>query len=599
MTWPEAEPLVSVVITSYNYEAFIGRAIRSAFDQTYSNLEVVVCENGSTDNSLKIIKGFAADSRLRLVLNETNLGVIGNLNKGIEVSSGDFVVFLSADDYFLPGHIARAVQCYEDNPNVDVVYSPALLVDNDGMFTGVLQQRGFPKYDSVYGRNELVELLVYDSFICFPTVLFKRSILEELGPMDESLHIAADYEYVIRLAAAGKCFQFINEPRVVVRYHPDNRSSAGNYVATGQQLRDYLAILERYTTAEYVGLLTGFGAAIEVLLDVRIVDVNPYPIAQSLLTELTPRIEQLRTRLRAIPSVGDAEVHNLRPLISVILPTVGEIELLDRAIRSMEAQTYENWELIVFSDGGADLRGYIASLASPEKIRYVRDSQRSTAARARNRAIAVARGDVLAYLDEDNLFKTAYLGTVVEALRDPDVMVTRVSGDLIVDGIEPATSSRRQALRTVPDAFAIGEFGWVSLVNSNTPMNCVAHRRVCTLVMNGAFDETLPVLEDWQFQLRLSSTFKTKVMNESLLEIRFDRKMGHNASLRNWSQYLPTLERLYTAYAAPQYTAQRQAYLDELIARVQALQSSGHGESEAFALIMHISGARASAMASI
>lgn len=593
------QPLVSVVITSYNYVSFIERAIESALAQNYPNLEVVVCENGSTDNSLEVIKRYQSDLRLRLIVNETNLGVIGNLNKGIEVSKGDFVVFLSADDYFLPGHIARAIQCYGDNPNVDVVYSPALVVDNDGEFTSVLQQRGYPKFDSLFGRNELVELLVYDSFICFPTVLFKRSILDELGPMDESLHVAADYEYVIRLAAAQKCFQFINEPRVAVRYHPENRSSAGNYVASGQQLRDYLAILERYTTAEYAGLLTGFGAAIEVLLDVRIVDVKAYPIAQSLLAELTPRIERLRTTLRAIPSIGDAEVHNPAPLISVILPTVGEIELLDRAVRSAGSQTYENWELIVFSDGGPDLRGYIAALAFSGKIRYVRDSQRSSAARARNRAIAAARGDILAYLDEDNVFKPVYLSRVVEALRDPDVMVTRVSGDLIVDGIDQSMSSSREVSRTVPDAFSVGEFGWVSLVNSNTPMNCVAHRRVCTLVMNGAFDETLPVLEDWQFELRLSSTFRTAVIEESLVEIRFDRKMGHNASLRNWSQYMPTLERLYTAYAAPQYTPQRQAYVNELIARVHSLQSSGHGEREAFALIMHISGARSSAMAAI
>jgi glycosyltransferase involved in cell wall biosynthesis len=591
------QPLVSVVITSYNYEAFVGRAIESALAQNYPSLEVIVCENGSTDNSLEVIKRYESDSRLKVVVNETNLGVIGNLNKGIAVSSGDFVVFLSADDYFLPGHIARAVECYGDNPNVDVVYSPALVVDNDGGFTRVLHQRGYPKYDSMIGRNELVELLVYDSFICFPTVLFKRDLLDELGPMDENLHVAADYEYVIRLAAAQKCFQFINEPRVVVRYHPDNRSSAGNYVASGQQILDYLAILERYVPG-HTGQLTGFGAAIELLLDVRIADLNAYPIAQALLAELAPRIEQLRATLRAIPSVGDAEVHDPRPLVSVILPTLGEIGLLDQAVRSMQSQTYENWELIVFSDGGTNLQAYIASLPFSSRVRYLRDSEATSAAHARNRALAVARGDVVAYLDEDNAFKPSYLQRIVEAFRDPATMVTRVSADLVIEEFDRTISSARNVLRTVPDAFAVGEYGWVSLVNSNTPMNCVAHRRVCTLVINGAFDETLPVLEDWQFQLRLSSAFKVKIINESLVEVQFGRKMWHNTSLRNWSQYLPTLERLYTAYAAPQYTPQRQAYVNELIARVQALQSTGHGEEEALALILLISGARASAMAS-
>lgn len=586
-------PLVSVVITSYNYAAFVGRAIESALAQDYANFEVVVCENGSTDDSLEVIARFQDDPRLKLVVNETNLGVIGNLNKGLEVSSGDFVVFLSADDYFLPGHLSSSVQRYRENPRVDLVYSPALLVDNGGNFTQVLQQRGYPTYDFIYGRNELAELLVYDSFICFPTVLFKRTLLEELGGMDESLHIAADYEYVLRAAAARKRFAFVNEPRVVVRYHPDNRSSAANYVGTGRQLLDYLAVLERYVVPANLDLLTGFGAAIELLLDARIGDVRAYPIAPAMLEELAPRIEALRNRLREIPTVGDPRLHTPRPLVSIILPTVGDIGLLDPAIGSVQAQTYDNWELVVISDGGVDLRAYIAALPCAEKVRYLRDGAPTSPAHARNRAIAAAGGDIIAYLDEDNRFKPGYLATIIEAFCDPDVMVTRVSGDLLIEDFTPSVSSAPSILQTLPDAFAIGEYGWVSLVNSVTPMNCVAHRRVCTLVVNGAFDETLPVLEDWQFQLRLSSVFQAKVIADPLLDIQYSRKMWHNASLRNWSQYLPTLERLYNAYAAPHFTAQRQAFLREVIARVQALQASGHGQSEAFALIVLISGARA------
>lgn len=586
-------PLVSVVITSYNYAQFIGRAIESALQQNYENLEVIVCDNGSSDDSVRIISEFLSDRRLRLVQNETNLGVIGNLNKGLHLSMGEFVVFLSADDYFLPGHIARAVQHYRDNPHVDVVYSPALVVDNDGGFTRVLHQRGYPKYDSIAGRNEFVDLLVYDSFMCFPTILFKRSLLAELGGMDESLHIAADYEYVIRAAAARKYFAFLNEPRVVVRYHPDNRSSADNYVGSGKQMLDYLAILERYIVPANLDLLTGFGAAIELLLDVRIADIGAYPVARNVLAEVAPRVDALRSLLRAIPSLGDAEVHAAEPLVSVILPTLGEIGLLDPAIRSVLAQTYEKWELIVMSDGGVDLRAYIASLPVSGKIRYMRDSESTSAAHARNRALAAARGDVVAYLDEDNRFKPEYLATVVRAFGDPGVMVTRCSGDLLIEDFDRTVSSAPNVLQTIENAFASGEFGWVSLVNSNTPMNCVAHRRVCTLVINGAFDETLPVLEDWQFQLRLSSTFKAKIIDEALIEVQFGRKMWHNASLRSWSQYLPTLERLYQAYAAPQYTLQRQAFVNDLVACVQALQSSGHAQAEAIALITLISGARA------
>src|SRR5579871_3452587 len=103
-----AKPLISVIITSYNYLQYITTAIDSALAQTYPNVEIVVTDNCSTDGTVPALRQrYAAEPRVRIFENERNLGELANSNLGLERSGGEFVTWLSADDWFYPHHLER------------------------------------------------------------------------------------------------------------------------------------------------------------------------------------------------------------------------------------------------------------------------------------------------------------------------------------------------------------------------------------------------------------------------------------------------------------------------------------------------------------
>lgn len=125
-------PSVSVVVTSYNYEKFIGFAVESVLRQDYPNLEVVVADDGSTDGTVSLIRQYKArDPRVRLISGE-NLGQPGNTSRGFAATSGRIICFLDADDEFLPGKIHAVVVAFQKSGNCGLCVHPLQRVDVDG-----------------------------------------------------------------------------------------------------------------------------------------------------------------------------------------------------------------------------------------------------------------------------------------------------------------------------------------------------------------------------------------------------------------------------------------------------------------------------------
>ncbi|MGC2403072.1 MAG: glycosyltransferase family 2 protein [Acidobacteriaceae bacterium] len=112
-----AEPLVSILVSNYNYGRYIGTAIQSALDQTYRNIELVICDDGSTDNSVQVIEEFERrDSRLRLI-RKANGGQASGFNAGFAVSRGEIIALLDSDDLFLPNKVERIVADFQAHPD--------------------------------------------------------------------------------------------------------------------------------------------------------------------------------------------------------------------------------------------------------------------------------------------------------------------------------------------------------------------------------------------------------------------------------------------------------------------------------------------------
>ena len=128
------QPLVSLIITSYNRAEMIPKAIKSALKQTYPNLEIIISDNCSTDGTHEIITSFAADSRIRYSRNEVNIGMLPNFRKAAyELASGEFITFLSSDDVLAdPNFITSAIMLVNKDPEISLVFSRSQLTGHNG-----------------------------------------------------------------------------------------------------------------------------------------------------------------------------------------------------------------------------------------------------------------------------------------------------------------------------------------------------------------------------------------------------------------------------------------------------------------------------------
>jgi glycosyltransferase involved in cell wall biosynthesis len=190
-------PLVSVIMPAYNSSGHIAKAIESVLDQSYQNFELIIVDDGSTDNTKEIIAGFK-DNRIKYFYKE-NAGASSARNLAVQNSRGTFIVILDSDDMMAPDFILRHITEFENHPDVDLIYCDDQLIDDEDRPIRVIVRPEYTKR----------ELLIRDLFRCgFPVVPFRtcirRDVFDTIGFYDETLRVAEDYDMMRRLLRAGK-----------------------------------------------------------------------------------------------------------------------------------------------------------------------------------------------------------------------------------------------------------------------------------------------------------------------------------------------------------------------------------------------------------
>ncbi len=569
-TGGQSGPLVTIVITSYNYGAYVADAIRSALAQTYRHIEVLILDNASTDNSLEVIRSFD-DARIRVIARPENVGIQRNHNDAIKEARGDYVVFLSADDMLLPCLIDDVLAFRARHPAVDIVYGSVVIVDKDSRFTEYFEHPQFDFANSYSYRNEFANLLTRDSCMYLPTVLFPRSIFDELGLLDESLSVILDYEYDIRMAAAGKSFAFLAKPLALIRFHGENRSGAGAFVKSGGQLREFCTLLERYTQPKYHNGLVGYRTELQAMVERKVEEIrSQYPAEfASMQNELQPYVDRARRSVAQVPLVS-TEVTEGRGLISVVVPFSGRVPALQRALSSLAKQTYRHWEALVVSDGAPDPEGLIEWIGLQDRVRVtaMRRAGRGPGA-ARNAALHGLRGEIVVYLDDDDTFSYEYFAAIARAFSDPTVHATLARWKLAAIGADGEMAAES------PWHFASGSPGKASWISNVVPLGAVAHRRFC-LASAGYFRTELQALEDWDFLIRLTYGYPLSAIGVDGCTIGLDRSLsgqyvfGRRTS-SEWTAYASAVQQIYQWYPARDAgeTAARSAFLQSLQGIVQ------------------------------
>jgi glycosyltransferase involved in cell wall biosynthesis len=221
----KSAPLVSVVIDTYNHEAFIGRAVRSVIEQDYElgAVEVLVIDDGSRDGTAKQLSVFA--DQVRLVRKE-NGGQASALNLGVSLVKGDIVAFLDGDDWWHPRKLQSVVDYLLRNPGVGMVGHGIVEVGADG------SQRALRPGELIrFDLNSESGPATFKRVTCFlgtSRLTCRRSVLEQLLPIPEALVIEAD-EYLFTLGGAVAEVAVLDEPLCYYRLHGQNLYQFGDY----------------------------------------------------------------------------------------------------------------------------------------------------------------------------------------------------------------------------------------------------------------------------------------------------------------------------------------------------------------------------------
>jgi glycosyltransferase involved in cell wall biosynthesis len=222
---------VSVVMPSYNHARYLPAAVDSVLAQGYGALDLLVLDGGSQDETVDILESYG--ERLQFV-SGPDRGQGDAINRGFAWATGDILCWLNSDDMFVPGVIPRVVQAFEEHPDVDFVYGRGWNLSD----SGEVEDAGVLTLD-------LWKLIHQRNFIQQPSCFFRRSLLERVGPIDESLHYVMDWDLWIRFGAYRGLY--VDEFWSYNRVHRQNKTQSGHF----RRWAEIRRMVRRYTDTRW------------------------------------------------------------------------------------------------------------------------------------------------------------------------------------------------------------------------------------------------------------------------------------------------------------------------------------------------------------
>ena len=206
------KPLVSIITPSYNQAQYLQKTITSVLEQDYPEIEYIVIDGGSTDDSQKIIRSF--QKRLTWWVSEKDQGQADAINKGLKRAKGQVIAWLNSDDYYMPGAITKAVASLQSNSKVSMVYGDVLAVDAQDNPLNLLR----------YRQYDLADLMCFN-IIGQPSVIFRKKYIELTGYLDVSYQYLLDHHLWLRLAKHAPIL-YLPSTLSAARFHSQSKNIA-------------------------------------------------------------------------------------------------------------------------------------------------------------------------------------------------------------------------------------------------------------------------------------------------------------------------------------------------------------------------------------
>lgn len=234
-------PKISIITPTLNQGSFIEQTIRSILDQHYPNLEYLIMDGGSTDQTLSVVSKY---KKQLTCISQKDKGQSDAINKGLKRVSGEIVAYVNSDDYLQPGSLLAVAEYFIANPSVRWVTGKCQIVDE--------QSREVRPFVTVYKNIFLrffrrLSIFCVVQFISQPATFWRREVAEEIGLFDESLHYDMDYDYWLRV---WKKYPLGYIDRYLASYRVHTNAKA--VVSPETQFRVEHEILKRYTSSPFV-----------------------------------------------------------------------------------------------------------------------------------------------------------------------------------------------------------------------------------------------------------------------------------------------------------------------------------------------------------
>lgn len=466
----DAEPRVTALVSTYKSAAFMKGCLDDLVSQTLfarGELEILVIDSGSPENEGDVVREMQQRfPGIRYVRTERET-LYAAWNRGIKLARGQYLTSANTDDRHRNDAMEVLARHLDANPQTAVAYADSLVTRQP--------HETFAKNSAEHRLNWPVFSYAELQRRCIvgPQPLWRKSLHERWGLFEDRFTVSGDYEFWLRI---GRTERLELVPQILGLYYENH---AGLEYASGRTIAETVEIQRRYG----VGVDSVAPGAVNGSSPAAAPSPAPRP------APATP----------PAAGVAAAKAKAPDPVVSVIIPTFNRPDFLRRALTSLTAQTFQDFEVLVVNDAGVPLEGVLEAFAPSLDITYVRHGVNRDRAAARNTAVVIARGRYIAYLDDDDSFRPEHLQTLVDALADGQHKVAYSDATWILEeptanGYDPVRPIMDRSMAFDRDRLMVGNY---------IPILSVMHERAC-LDEVGGFDDQLGTHEDWDLFIRLA-----------------------------------------------------------------------------------------------
>ena len=407
--------LISIIVPIYNKEDYLPQCLDSIINQSYTNFEVLLVNDGSTDSSGIICQEYSErDSRFRYI-EKKNGGVSSARNLGLELSEGAYITFIDSDDWIEFNYLEVLYNALREN-NTDVAISSYKSYYLDGNFYLRVYSSQEEEFLRIGKRNRDVFLEEFPKlgklnhdFHCIASKLFKRELLES-QKFDESINYGEDLYFFFNLYLKIQSIIYVKEATYIYRQHGTNITLNFTESLALQEIQIHEQILK---SAENQGIASFY--YLEKLKYIVSLRIEQFPYSDAI------------KKYETIVSDLENRVTYPQPLISLIVPIYNVENYLWMCLDSIAKQTYSNIEVVLINDGSSDGSKEICQefVNRDNRFRYF-EKNNGGLSDARNVGIIRSQGEFISFIDSDDWIDSTYVEDLYKAalLNDSEVVVS-------------------------------------------------------------------------------------------------------------------------------------------------------------------------------